>query len=224
MRLQKSEGGNFEQTPAGTFTAICYRFIDLGSHEQSFQGETKIKHFVMIGFELPNELMSDGRPFTIHKRYTWSMHEKATLRKDLESWRGRRFTDADFGDDGFDTRNLLGVPATITITHSENEGRAYSNISSIGGIMKGLEKPTPINMPVYLALVKGEFDQSIFDSLSDNLKETISKTPEYAALNVGHKITNAYAAQKGKEFSDYDEVTPPPHGEHINNLEADIPF
>src|SRR5690606_30485943 len=133
--LPKPEGGHFELAPAGTVIARCYRFLDLGSHDQPYQGESKgLKRPVMTALELPTEGEYAGKPFTIHKRYTWSMHEKATLRKDLESWRGRKFNDADFGPGGFDVRNLLGKVCTLTITHSasENGDRQYANITAIG--------------------------------------------------------------------------------------------
>src|SRR5690606_27792591 len=108
-----------------------------GSHEQVFQGESKgLKRLIMIGFELPTELMQEGeyagKPFSIHKRYNWSTHEKSNMRKDLESWRGKRFDDSDFGPGGFDVKNLLGVPCTLNIVHETRDGRTYANISSIG--------------------------------------------------------------------------------------------
>jgi hypothetical protein len=196
MELPKNEGGNFEQTPAGTFMARCYRFIDLGSHEQTHQGESKgLKRLVMIGFELPTELMEDGRPFTIHRRYTWSTHEKANMRQDLESWRGAKFNDSDFGPGGFDVRNLLGVPATLTIVHSEKEGKNYSNISSIGKAMKGIPMPPAVNAPVYISLQADRFDRELFDGLSEKLKAFIGDSPEYRAIFAPK--ANGYADQSG---------------------------
>lgn len=220
MYLPKSEGGNFEQTPAGTFTARCYRFIDLGSHEQKYQGESKgLKRLIMIGFELPTELMSDGRPFSVHKRFTWSTHEKATMRKDLESWRGARFNDADFGEGGFDTRNLLGVPATITVVHSEHDGSSYSNIGGIGKAMKGITIPDQINVSTYLSLEPAFFDQSVFDGLSDKLKAFIQGTPEWKRLKGG----NEYASQRGTEQrSSYDDKDAQQY-DH-SDMSDDIPF
>lgn len=199
MELPKAEGGNFEPTPAGTFVARCYRFLDLGSHEQVFQGESKgLKRLIMISFELPTELMSEGpnagKPFTVSKRYTWSTHEKANMRKDLESWRGAKFNDADFGPGGFNVRNLLGVPATLTIVHSEKDGSIYANIASIGKAMKGVGVPPQINQSVYLSLEKPLFDGGAFDGLSDKLKDFIRGTPEYRSLT---SKGSSYGDQKG---------------------------
>lgn len=195
MELPKNEGGNFETVPQGTFIGRCYRFIDLGSHEQTYQGESKgLKRLVMVGFELPTETMEDGRPFSIHKRWTWSTHEKANMRKDLESWRGARFNDGDFGPGGFDVRNLLGVPATLTIVQSEKDGSIYSNIASIGKAMKGVSIPPQINKSVYLALAPQEFDREVFQSLSEKLQKFIGESPEYQAIF--NPKPNGYGTQK----------------------------
>jgi hypothetical protein len=76
-----SAGGDFESIPPGTYPAVCYRVIDLGRQETEYQGEKKIQHKVLLSWDIADEetRMSDGRPFTISSRYTWSMHEKAQL-------------------------------------------------------------------------------------------------------------------------------------------------
>jgi len=65
------------------------------------------------------------------------MHEKTTFRLTLEGWRGRKFSDADFGQDGFDTRKLLGVACMIGITHNEKDGKVYSRVQSVSPMLKG---------------------------------------------------------------------------------------
>lgn len=230
MELPKSEGGNFELVPAGTFVARCYRFIDLGSHEQSFQGESKgLKRLVMIGFELPTEFMEDGRPFTIHKRYTWSTHEKANMRKDLESWRGAKFNDSDFGPGGFNVKNLLGVPATLNIVHSDRDGQSYANIASIGKAMRGIEIPPQINPSVYLTLEPHAFDREVFQSLSEKLQKFIAESPEYQAIF--NPKPNGYANQKGDgarqsyhEPLDMDRGMEPAGPREFAPLDEEIPF
>lgn len=220
MHLPKNEGGNFELTPAGTYMARCYRFIDLGSHEQEFQGESKgLKRLVMIGFEIAGETMTDGRPFSIHKRYTWSTHEKSNMRKDLESWRGAKFNDNDFGPGGFDVKNLLNVPCTLTVVHSENDGKQYANIAGIGKAMKGMVVPDLINPIVYISLEQDLFEPEAFNGLSDKLKEFIQGTPEWKKLAAGDGPS--YADESGSKSS-YDERNPPPNFD--NSMNDEIPF
>src|SRR5215469_5879253 len=104
--------GSFSPCPEGSFIAICYRIVDLGTQEVVFQGHAKYTRQLLLSWELPEELMSDGRPFTISKKYTYSSHPKASLRKDLESWRGKRFSDDEI--EGFDIGNLIGVGCMLS--------------------------------------------------------------------------------------------------------------
>lgn len=216
MKLpEPNGGGEFTPPPSGTHVAICYRFIDLGTQRTEYKGEVKEQHKVLISWELPHEMMDteDGeKPFTIHKRYTWSMHEKANLRHDLESWRGKRFTEADFGEGGFDTQNLIGVPCMVSVVHNEKDGKTYANLSGISGLPKGMDKPTLTNDRAYLVLDPESFEPSIFETLSDGLQETIRKSPEYQAINGGPK------KEQGVEM---------PEGDRRNvdfDLDDEIPF
>lgn len=183
MHLPESSGGDFELTPSGTHVAVCYRFIDLGTQQVDWQGQAKHQHKVMISWELPDERMKDGRPFSIHQRYTWSMNEKARLRKDLEAWRGLAFTEHDLGPNGFNVKKLLGVGCYLGVVHKTEGANTYANIASLMKLPKSMVAPKPENDIVYLALTKDGFDQAVFDGLGKNLKETIMKSPEYAELH-----------------------------------------
>lgn len=212
--LPEPSGGDFENIDSGTYSARCYRFIDLGSHETFFNGQSKgLTPLVLIGFELCDEKMEDGRPFVLHKRYTWSTSEKANMRKDLESWRGARFNDSDFGPGGFDVKNLLGAPAILTVIKTEKEGKEYSNIAGISKPMKGMTLPPLVNKPVMVSLIYTEFDREAFDSLSDSLKSKIAQSPQYKALMAG--VSHSYAESKGsgKPVAKYDQSPLVPAGQ-----------
>jgi hypothetical protein len=177
-----TEGGNFAPCPAGTFLAVCYRVVDLGTQQTTYQGENKTAHKVMLSWELPEERMEDGRPFTISKRYTWSMHEKSTLRKHLEAWRGAAFSEKDFGPNGFDIKNVLGKACILSIVQETKDGKTYSNITSVGKPMKGMAMPNAENPTVYLWIHDSRWDAATFNALSAGLQETIRGTPEYAEM------------------------------------------
>lgn len=184
MYLPKpSEGGSFELAPAGTHVAICYRFIDRGTQMSEYNGERKTRREVMLTWELPDEKMDDGRPFSVSKTYTWSMHEKATLRKDLEAWRGRAFNDEDFeGPNAFNTKKLLGACCMLSITHETKKDRTFAKVASIGKLLKGVTPPKLVNPLTYLALIKDEFDAAVFGGLSDKMREVIASSPEYKEI------------------------------------------
>jgi len=183
MHLPANNATSFAPPPAGTHVAICYRVVDLGTQMIDFQGQTKFQHKIMLSWELPDELMDDGQPFSVHKRYTLSSHEKSTLRKDLESWRGKPFTDDEFGPNGtFDIKNVIGVGCMLNILHTEREGKTYANVSAVLKMVKGMPMPAMANEKVYFNL--DAFDKAAFDKLSEGIQNIIKKSPEWAKMNV----------------------------------------
>ena len=183
LTMPESTNVSFELCPAGAHVAKCYRVIDLGTQKVKYDGETKSQRKIYIVWEVPGERMEDARPFSIGKRYTFSSHEKSTLRQHLEAWRSKPFKDSDFGDGGFHVRKLIGVPCMLQIIHTERDGKTYANITSVGAMPKGvvLDSGTE-NETVFFSLEPDEFDPSVFDSLSERLQETIAASPEYQEL------------------------------------------
>jgi len=179
-----NEGGDFTPPPAGTFPAVCYRVIDLGTQKSEFQGETKIQRKILLSWEIADEeeRMPDGRPFSLSSRYTWSMHEKATLRRDLESWRGKAFVEADFGPEGFNIRKLVGAPCMLNVVHKLKDGKTFGNVGSIAKMPRGMVAAPLVNTEAYLWIDHDGFDRHVFDNLSDKLKSTIIVSPEYVAM------------------------------------------
>lgn len=182
-----TEGGTFERPPAGMFPAICYRIIDIGTQLEEYQGETKLKRKIIVYWELHDAeaTMSDGRPMSISKKYTYSMHEKATLRHDLESWRGRKFSDDEIVK--FDIENLLGLPCYLSIIEdkSKKTGNLYSKVSSVNKPPKNFEAPDRVNECIFLGLTPADFDKAVFDGLGERVKLMIESSREYKALMNG---------------------------------------
>jgi len=181
MKLpEASASGTFEKCPPGNHVAVCYEVIDMGTQETSF-GE---KYQVWIGWETPEEKMEDGRPYVIGKRYTFSMNEKANLRQDLESWRGKPFKDEELGAGGsFEVQNLIGQGCLLNVVHVDKGENTYANIQTVAPLPKGMKSPPLTNDRTFLCLDPSEFDRDTFDGLSDRMKETITKAPEFSALN-----------------------------------------
>lgn len=138
MAILASKGSSFTPCPAGSFVAICVDVEDLGVIKSTYAGKIKSQHKVNIIWEI-EEKRDDGQPFRPRKRYTLSLHEKSTLRKDLESWRGRPFTDDELS--GFDLEVLIGVPSMISIVQAAVEGKIYANVTAIMKAPKGLVPP-----------------------------------------------------------------------------------
>lgn len=200
MYLPKPSENSFETPPDGAFPARCYRFVDLGTQPKEWMGSTSYKRMIMLSWELPTELMQDGRPFSIHQRFVWSMSEKSTLRKYLESWRGKKFVDSDFGEGGFNTEKLIGATCTLSIIHATKGDKTYANIGSVSRMMKGVEIGPAINENLYLSL--DNFDQSVFEKLSQSMKETIARSPEYQKIMDNRKHPDEPHTTSVEEVSD----------------------
>ena len=168
-------GGDFEQSPAGSFAARCYQIIDLGHQTFEWKGEAKVAPKVRITWEL-NEMMQDGRPFSISREYTASIGDKANLRKDLEAWRGRPFTATELQN--FSLENVLGAPCLLGIVHkpSKDNSKVYANVGSIMALPKGMPSPELVNPAVKFDI--GTFDQKVFDGLSSYVQKKILMSKE----------------------------------------------
>ena len=117
---KESGGGTFTPVPQGMHLARCYRIIDLGTQTTEYMGETKQQRKIMLGWELHgkddegNELATEqGDPMAIFKNYTLSWHEKATLRLDLQNWRGKPFTAEEMRR--FDLENVISTGTNANV-------------------------------------------------------------------------------------------------------------
>lgn len=197
-------GGDFQHAPVGTHAARCIRLIDLGTQQGEWQGKPNYKNQVLVMWELPDELMEaqDGeaaRPFIVSKFYTNSLGEKANLRKDLTTWRGRDFTDDEL--DRFDLQSILGHACLLSVVEKGN-GKEGVKVAGVMKLPKGQEVKQPVNPPTAFWL--DEFEQAAFDALSDGIKKIIQKSPEYQEA-IGTKAPRSQ----------------PPK---VDDLEDDIPF
>jgi hypothetical protein len=137
--IAKRTGEDFKPVPAGVHTAVCCDVVDLGLVQVTYDGKTKEQHKIRIIWEIDEE-MDDGRRFSIGKRYTNSLSDQATLRKDLESWRGRQFTEAELN--GFDLEKLIGISALVNVTHATREGKNWADVSGVMPLAKNMQKLT----------------------------------------------------------------------------------
>jgi hypothetical protein len=135
----KEEAGHFEPAPPGLHSAVCVDVVDLGLVDGKFGPKRKLK----LVFQLKTT-NKQGERFQARASYTQSLMEGSNLRRDLESWRGRAFTDAE--RKGFDVEKLIGANCQLNLKHnvSKSTGRTYAQITAIIPAVKG-EKLTPEN-------------------------------------------------------------------------------
>lgn len=173
--------GNYEPCPSGNFVARCISMVHIGTIEDEFQGEKKLLNKVRITWELPTETKvfkeeNGEQPFVLSKEFTLSMNEKATLRKWLESWRGKIFTQEE--SEKFDVAVLVGKPCMLNVIHkAKTNGDIRADIAAVSTMPKGLECPPQINPTIVFSVL--DFNQNVFDSFPDFLKDKIKSSKEY---------------------------------------------
>ena len=85
--------------PTGNHLARCVKMVHIGTAEETIQGKVKKLNKVKLYWELPDETHvfkeeNGAEPFMVSKEYTLSQCLIVqTLRKDLESWRSKPFTE-----------------------------------------------------------------------------------------------------------------------------------
>jgi len=140
--------------------------------------------------------MSDGRLFGIFKNYTLSWSDKANLRLDLQSWRGKPFTQEELRR--FDLKTVLGAWCMLNIIERPGKDgtKIYSNINGVTPVPAMIKKnglPEGINDLEIFNLQQP--DMAMFDSFSQNLKTKIQASPEWQKLDrVGSATPGAPAA------------------------------
>jgi hypothetical protein len=137
-----NETKNYTPAPEGVHQAVCVDVIDLGLLKSAFldeKGNEKWQHKINVVWQIA-ETRDDGKRFQLYKRFTLSLHEKAALRHDLESWRGRAFTSDELA--GFDVEKLIGANCLVNVQHKKSADgtKTYANVVSVMPLIKGMAK------------------------------------------------------------------------------------
>ena len=139
--VAKSNDSNqtFVNAPQGTHQGVCCDIVDIGLVDViQPNGQPKKVHKIDVVWQIPIINEENGKRFTVRKRYTLSLSEKANLRKDLEAWRGKPFP-KEIVETGFDVENLLGVNALLNVQHeASREGKVYANVKAIMALPTGM--------------------------------------------------------------------------------------
>jgi hypothetical protein len=209
---EKKAGNDFIQVEPGTYVARCYSMIEIGTIKSEYLGKEKIQKKVNITWELPTETAifhedKGPEPFVVSKTYTLSMYDKATLRKDLESWRGKKYEDDEA--EKVDITKLLGQPCLISVIHQvgkKDPSKNYVFVSGISKLMKNQECPPLVN-PIRV-LSYDNFNLDVFNSLSDYMKDQIRSSEEFKKMQEPNQLHDEYSE----------------HNEAENDELSDLPF
>ena len=119
MKAPKENNNTMEP---GVYNAVCYSVVDLGTrHSETFD---KSKRDLSLGFRLLDKKYEDGNQVKMHRTLTFSMNEKATLRKWIQSW----FAGTGANLDDFDFQALLNKGCALVVGLNQNNRPTIQNV------------------------------------------------------------------------------------------------
>jgi len=122
----KEDPNEYPLCPDGLHSAVLVDAVDLGKQESPWGAKHKLS--LVFETQLQDE---EANHYILAKRYTWSLHEKSNLRKDLERFRGEKFS-LDELSQGIDLEAFLGMSCNLLVVHNAVEdGKVYANIESV---------------------------------------------------------------------------------------------
>jgi hypothetical protein len=124
MRI-KNNSGNFQPCPEYTGSAVCVDVTPLKTVQTQYGPKEKFRFVFEIG-----KTKDDGTRWCVWSApFTPSYHENSALRPFIRKWKGRDLTEEELNT--FDTEDLLGCSAHITVIHEYSNGEVYANIGLI---------------------------------------------------------------------------------------------
>ena len=141
MIAKDTQGITIPLLEGGVYYGVCSGIIDCGIQKNEMYNNESRKLMIqwnIVGEEV--EINGEKVARIMHKQYGFSLNQKSTLRKDLEAWRGREFTEEELN--GFDLNNILNIPCQLQIIEKERVGK--NNVNAINGIMS-IPKGTKID-------------------------------------------------------------------------------
>ena len=165
------------------YTARCYGVIITGTSFNQQFGNTQTK--VTFLWELPSELINfekDGEtvtmPRSISKSFTLSMNERATLRKNLESWIDRAFTPEELKQ-GVDISKFCGSACRLAVGQGQKQdGAKYNTVDKVVRLKDG-NCPKLFNEKILFDITDEEQDLSEIDRLPAWIQDAVRKSDEY---------------------------------------------
>ncbi len=183
LTAKNEKGQVFPPIPEGVHNAVCVGVVDLGTHSEFKKKRRK----VLVLWELPEvriDIEVDGTtqnvPRMISKECTLTLWKDSNLRKLLEGWRGKTFTENEL--EGFDLYVLLKLNCQVQVMHavSKSSGNTYAYVNACLPFLAGQTKYEPEGETMRFSFEDG--DDSIADSIPQWIEEKIQGSEEWAAL------------------------------------------
>ena len=174
MKIKDRAKPKVPPVEAGVYMAVCIGFVDLGE-----QYSEKFKNYSYKGmyiWELPGETIEiDGeqKPRQLSKEFTISASNKSNLRKFIETWNSKSYSDEDFME--FDVFEQVGKPCQLNVVL--NETKEYANVDNLMPIPKGF--PAPTTNTEHIKWDMDAWNDDVFAKLPEWIQEKIKKSTQY---------------------------------------------
>jgi hypothetical protein len=158
----------------GVYMAVCVGVIDLG--EQYSEMFKNYSNKCMIVWELPGETIEiDGeqKPRQLSREFTFASSSKSNLRKFIESWNGKSYSDEEFME--IDLFDQIGKACQLNVVL--NSTGEYANVDNIMPIPRGFSAPTTDTPPVKWDI--NHWNDEVFATIPEWIQEKIKKSTEY---------------------------------------------
>ncbi len=120
-------GGDLELPPEGRHTAVIVGLVDLGTHQQAYQGELRNRHLLSIVWEI-DALDSEQNRFLVAQSYTFSQNKQAKLVEDMALGLD---VNPDFVQD-MDLAQLIGQTMSFRLTHeTSKQGSTFLKVQGL---------------------------------------------------------------------------------------------
>lgn len=172
--MKPPSGGKQRELPKkGEHHAAIVSLIDLGTQPGSAMYPDP-KRQISVGFECVNETTSDDKAMVVYKKYTFSNSERSKLMQEVVE---ELLPDR---DEDWQMNDLLGLPCIIKIELETKGDKTFANVKKVSAPQRGVKIRKHTEPLTSLYLDPEEFDQEVFDSLGEKMRNKIAMSPEYA--------------------------------------------
>ncbi|MEG2120203.1 MAG: hypothetical protein RRY53_07580 [Pseudoflavonifractor sp.] len=181
MKIKDRAKPKIPAVEPGVYIAVCAYSLDLGEQLCEYKDKAKSYHNqVQLVFELVGETVEiDGKqePRTLSRTFNIATSKNAGLRKFVQSWFSRQFSDEEFSE--LDTGSLVGMAAQLSVIL--NETGEYANIDSIMQLPKGM--PAPVATLPLIRFDLEPWSDAAFEALPEWAQDKIKKSTQYQQLH-----------------------------------------
>lgn len=210
MPFEEAVTKKFEVPPEGLHNFRLAWLIDIGTHEDKFKDEVKHAKKLLLGFELVDTFMEDGKPFLVSKEFNLT-----------ES----KFVDAVTGEKKYYASQQSNLHKLMKDWLKEDEAAC----SRLGTLAKALREETPGQLMISHEEREKEGKKKTYTKLElfKPLKAGSSagkRVTPTINFSIGDEITPIIPAWVQKRILASEELTKAPTDSSPETIDEDVPF